>query len=1136
MENAPGNDGDGGSPTSSAIRGVATTGHSRRNSSSSSICQDVRTKDFLRSIQQTTPFESYEESLLMNSLEENDPTGSSALRMEQAVSLPSEFVEEDNGEDDDIILPAARPRLSRTSKSRSLDILPPEEEDDHYNPKTVEEELFDLTKSINKAQKTDRIPLFDPCDQSKPHHRRIRTQQEFFATNAGTIFQRPSSRQQQQPTLDHQASGTPSNSTTTSSSGNSSGAKNQTTTGATGNKDDNNNKDGRHKSSINHHHHHHHGSMRLDKAQNAFGEFGSVLKANRSYIYGYIRSAVLFFILPATIIAFILFYGFENPRFDGIIDDINSSANRTSTIEAVANPKGKKNNGDASWSWWLLFFVRHVITWGAAKAIQFLVVSMAQNPTPTQNRKFCILPQLGPIVRLIILQEKGLPMQLQIWGILNFIVNHGTSDFAEHWMYYQDFLVIFTDENPSGGVTYNPGYRNLLLFSIFAGASVAAKRFLVGLRFGKASYDRYATKLTGVLEDIVDLTRIAKFAHQMIEPPPPPVSSFASLSSLPQNHPQPAPAVLRFSPSAIAENTATINEWMGRSAWSKQDDAGVAASNDKDTSQKTNVDLDTTAESATMERMEEGAAAAVSSSSSEQPILLQTSEHQTITDSQRIKIDQLLGEWEDLDVAERKAEDPSLSSIVQFRASCQVLDSPFPFSQAFGYARNRYEVIECSQRLYTNLMEIQRYLEDMEYGSSSERTATKNSNSGSLSRSGSEIETSSSASSSSTSSSFPFLQGQRPILNPSRIPSTESNKTANESSSYEYHPVLRFQTLALTLMNCKKKKGIGINHIHGNNNNNNNNRVLDQLKAKKLISMFRPARNGDITLLEFCKSIDMVYKDMRKLRASIANEGRMNMASEKILNVIFYCILAWAGVAAIGINPLALLGFLGSIIISISFMVGGASSDYFRGLLFILVQRPYDIGDRINVNGIETDANPNGSPGWIVKDVTLYHTTVIYGTTQEYATYSNGALSGSRIINCARSPQAVLNFCMKFGLDTPHPVIEEFHTELKAYVKSKPREWLAFSAFRLNSIEADLGYVEYKILIQHRDSWQNIAALVTDLADVRQFAVNLSKTKGMTYQSPPLPVEMKFGGNAEDFLRRQQELLFAGKKEGDDLV
>lgn len=52
-------------------------------------------------------------------------------------------------------------------------------------------------------------------------------------------------------------------------------------------------------------------------------------------------------------------------------------------------------------------------------------------------------------------------------------------------------------------------------------------------------------------------------------------------------------------------------------------------------------------------------------------------------------------------------------------------------------------------------------------------------------------------------------------------------------------------------------------------------------------------------------------------------------------------------------------------------MISGASSDYFRGLMFITVQRPYDIGDRINVSNAQSPADGNGSAGWIVKDVSL---------------------------------------------------------------------------------------------------------------------------------------------------------------------
>ena len=743
-----------------------------------------------------------------------------------------------------------------------------------------------------------------------------------------------------------------------------------------------------------------------------------------------------------------------------MIDDI---INVTSTSEASspvskALAKEVERDGDtASYSWWLLFFVRQTISFSTARLIQFFIVSLAQK-APSTKRYCAKLPALGPMVRLILLQERGLPMQLQIWGILNFFVLYGQHKHAKNWLYNQDLLEIFRipgrrrPGNPSGGVTYHSLYRNLLLFAIVTGATVGAKRFLVGLRFGKASYQRYAGKLTKVLEEVVEVTKIARFAGHVRE------------------QKQPIPWL---KDSAIAKGTATINQWMGMESSIKQPEetlgtssvgAGAADASEETSSSNDNIssrcssynsfasyDNIKSASDATLDKMEQGTHASSSATPSpqqqkqQQDPIRESQRQQSMTYSETVKIRELLGEWEDLSLAEStKIESPSLSSIVQFRSSCQVLDSPYPFSQAFGYARTRYEVMDCSERVYKNLMEIQKQLENVEHG----RTCNED------------------------------------------VRSSVSSSSAG--SEGDHHPVLKFQTLALTLVGKKHRK------------------TIDQQKLKKLISMFRPARNGDITLLEFCKSFDTIYKGIRKLRASIANEGKMNAASERIVNTIFYFIMTWVGVAAIGIDPMALVGLLGSVVISISFMIGGASSDYFRGLLFILVQRPYDIGDRISVSGIESASNPNGSAGWIVKDVTLYHTAVIYAGTQEYATYSNGALSKSRIINCARSPRAQLNFLMKFSIDISHATIEEFHLELKDYVKSKPREWLAFNAFWLTNIEADLGFVEYKIWIQHRDSWQNTAALTTALADVRQFAVNLSKQKGMQYRSPPLPVEMRF--------------------------
>lgn len=198
-----------------------------------------------------------------------------------------------------------------------------------------------------------------------------------------------------------------------------------------------------------------------------------------------------------------------------------------------------------------------------------------------------------------------------------------------------------------------------------------------------------------------------------------------------------------------------------------------------------------------------------------------------------------------------------------------------------------------------------------------------------------------------------------------------------------------------------------------------------------------------------------------------------------------------------------------SVILGFSFMIRGASSEYFRGLLFITLQRPYDIGDRINVSAATSDSSGNGASGWIVKDVNLYHTTFIFGTTNEYATISNGSLSNERIINAARSQQACLNFVMKFGLAVPGETVQQLKDELMAYVKDKPREWLAFSAFRMTRIEADLGFVEYKIVCQHRESWQQIGALLESLAALQSFAFERSRALDMTYKAPSRPIEMK---------------------------
>lgn len=133
--------------------------------------------------------------------------------------------------------------------------------------------------------------------------------------------------------------------------------------------------------------------------------------------------------------------------------------------------------------------------------------------------------------------------------------------------------------------------------------------------------------------------------------------------------------------------------------------------------------------------------------------------------------------------------------------------------------------------------------------------------------------------------------------------------------------VLAFDTLALL---AKNDKG-----------------GIDQQKAKLLIKLFRPDRDGTLTKLDFVKSIDEVYKSIRMLSANVSNSFQIEKAVKRIINIFFYIVVGAICLSQLGVDPLQLFFSLSSALLAFAFMFGSASSKTFEGILFILVQSPY---------------------------------------------------------------------------------------------------------------------------------------------------------------------------------------------------
>jgi hypothetical protein len=111
--------------------------------------------------------------------------------------------------------------------------------------------------------------------------------------------------------------------------------------------------------------------------------------------------------------------------------------------------------------------------------------------------------------------------------------------------------------------------------------------------------------------------------------------------------------------------------------------------------------------------------------------------------------------------------------------------------------------------------------------------------------------------------------------------------------------------------------------------------------------------------------------------------------------------------------------------------------------------------------------------------------------------------------------QAVICIRIKFGVNVPYEKVKIFQKVVEQFVKARPREWLALNNFRASNVELDQGFIEYSICAQHRESWQNVGAILNSKADLSSFCLEVMKKMEMGYSSPPLPVALTVKGTEE---------------------
>jgi len=261
---------------------------------------------------------------------------------------------------------------------------------------------------------------------------------------------------------------------------------------------------------------------------------------------------------------------------------------------------------------------------------------------------------------------------------------YGKSRFVNHWGYWQDYIELFNECNASGAIVSSDMNLKLQLIALSVSIVVAIKRLLIGFHQGRKTFLNYAEELSAVMTKILLISEISNLAIQLEleEQDDDDMSDFDGHSYAEDNLNRIYKGKLA-SISGIDNAAEMLTREIDDEENADMDGSQFGSSLKSYTTNKTNT--------------------------TKSKLLISDQDKEFVTgllsQSQKRRIERLLGNWEEPENEKILTENVSIGAILQFRKSLSKLDSAFPFSYAFGKADTRDHCIESSQKLYLRLLD-----------------------------------------------------------------------------------------------------------------------------------------------------------------------------------------------------------------------------------------------------------------------------------------------------------------------------------------------------------------------------------------------------------------------------------------------
>ena len=235
-------------------------------------------------------------------------------------------------------------------------------------------------------------------------------------------------------------------------------------------------------------------------------------------------------------------------------------------------------------------------------------------------------------------------------------------------------------------------------------------------------------------------------------------------------------------------------------------------------------------------------------------------------------------------------------------------------------------------------------------------------------------------------------------------------------------------------------------------------------EAEEAFSFIDNDQNGDISLDEMVRKIVEIGKERKAIAEGMKDIGQALGAFDKVLLFVVLLIVIFIFLAWFQSTFITTITTAGTALLSLSFIFAVTCQEFLGSCIFLFVKHPYDVGDRVEINGV----------GMIVNRISLLYTVFTRSDVSQISQIPNIQLNNYWVDNLSRSKAMSETIEVDISFDTTFEDIELLRTEMEKFVRApeNSRDFKPDFSISISSV-GSLDKMTLQMSISHKSNWHD---------------------------------------------------------------